>query len=157
MDINTLAAWGEFLGGIAVVVSLVYLAGQIRQNSNLLKASVASTTAQLQYGQNEMIAKDSEIAQLFSRGISDRDSLSEVEGLQFDVMLAIQVQAVHQSFEFQESGIGSMASWYWIKGAMGWFTTQPGFKTWWLANQKNYMPVFRDYVDALIREGEAAG
>jgi hypothetical protein len=26
MDITTLAAWGEFIGGIAVVVSLVYLA-----------------------------------------------------------------------------------------------------------------------------------
>ncbi len=33
MDITTLAAWGEFLGGIAVVVSLVYLASQIRQIS----------------------------------------------------------------------------------------------------------------------------
>ncbi len=32
MDITTLAAWGEFLGGIAVVVSLIYLASQIRQN-----------------------------------------------------------------------------------------------------------------------------
>ena len=28
MDITTLAAWGEFLGGIAVVVSLIYLASQ---------------------------------------------------------------------------------------------------------------------------------
>ena len=26
MDITTLAAWGEFIGGIAVVVSLIYLA-----------------------------------------------------------------------------------------------------------------------------------
>ena len=34
MDITTLAAWGEFIGGIAVVVSLIYLASQIRQNSN---------------------------------------------------------------------------------------------------------------------------
>ena len=33
MDITILAAWGEFIGGIAVVVSLIYLAGQIRQNS----------------------------------------------------------------------------------------------------------------------------
>jgi hypothetical protein len=31
MDITTLAAWGEFIGGIAVVISLIYLAGQIRQ------------------------------------------------------------------------------------------------------------------------------
>jgi hypothetical protein len=41
MDITTLAAWGEFLGGIAVVVSLIYLAGQIRQNSRLLQISTA--------------------------------------------------------------------------------------------------------------------
>ena len=39
LDITTLAAWGEFIGGIAVVVSLIYLAGQIRQNSRLLRAS----------------------------------------------------------------------------------------------------------------------
>ena len=39
MDITTLAAWGELLGGIAVVVSLIYLASQIRQNSQLLRTS----------------------------------------------------------------------------------------------------------------------
>jgi hypothetical protein len=32
MDITTLAAWGEFLGGIAVVVSLIYqdLSGRVQ-------------------------------------------------------------------------------------------------------------------------------
>ncbi|MBW2424465.1 MAG: hypothetical protein JRG86_09460 [Deltaproteobacteria bacterium] len=79
MEITTLAAWGEFLGGIAVVVSLVYLAGQIRQNSKLLRACATSTTSQLQYGQNEMIAKDSEVAQLFYNGASEPDSLTEVD------------------------------------------------------------------------------
>ena len=44
MDINTLAAWGEFLGGLAVVVSLVYSASQIRQNSRLLRSATAPVT-----------------------------------------------------------------------------------------------------------------
>jgi hypothetical protein len=39
MDITTLAARGEFLGGIAVVVSLVYLASQIRMNTKTVRAS----------------------------------------------------------------------------------------------------------------------
>ena len=39
MDITTLAAWGEFIGGIAVVVSLVYLALQIRSNTKTVRAS----------------------------------------------------------------------------------------------------------------------
>ncbi len=33
LDFTTLAAWGEFLGGIGVVVSLIYLAEEVRQNS----------------------------------------------------------------------------------------------------------------------------
>jgi hypothetical protein len=39
MDITSLAAWGEFIGGIAVVVSLVYLAVQIRVNTKTVRAS----------------------------------------------------------------------------------------------------------------------
>ena len=46
MDINTLAAWGEFLGGIAVVVSLIYLASQIRQNSKLLQVSTTMSVCE---------------------------------------------------------------------------------------------------------------
>ena len=45
MDITTLAAWGEFIGGIAVVVSLLYLASQVRQNSRLLQVSMTSSVA----------------------------------------------------------------------------------------------------------------
>jgi hypothetical protein len=116
MDITTLAAGGEFLGGIAVVISLVYLAGQIRQNSNLLRTSATSITSQLQYGQNEMIARDSEVAQLFYKGASEPDSLTEVERLQFEVMLGLQVQALHRASSStrrasapRHPGIGSMA------------------------------------------------
>ena len=39
LDITTLAAWGEFIGGIAVVVSLIYLAGQIRVSTKTVRAS----------------------------------------------------------------------------------------------------------------------
>ena len=34
LDITTLATWGEFLGGIAVVVSLVYFVSRSRLNRN---------------------------------------------------------------------------------------------------------------------------
>jgi len=160
MDITTLAAWGEFLGGIAVVVSLIYLAGQVRQNSNLLRASATSTTSQLHMGQNEIIAKDPEVAAVFHKGISDPGSLSEAERARFDTMLAIQVQAMHQSFEFQKKGIGSEAFWCFTDTGMRWFAARPGFRSYWLETSRwpnAYIPAFRDYVNRLIREGEAAG
>ncbi len=64
MDITTLAAWGEFLGGIAVVVSLIYLAGQIRQNSKLLRASTASVTAQNLFSESSLMVQDPEVARI---------------------------------------------------------------------------------------------
>jgi len=75
MDITTLAAWGEFIGGIAVVVSLVYLASQIRQNSKLLQVSATSTTAQITMSQMEMLCEDSEVCRIYYAGCRNPDSL----------------------------------------------------------------------------------
>ena len=36
---------GDFVGGIGVIVTLIYLALQIRQNSQLLRANTLATTA----------------------------------------------------------------------------------------------------------------
>ncbi|MBW2498389.1 MAG: hypothetical protein JRF61_14040 [Deltaproteobacteria bacterium] len=76
MDITTLAAWGEFLGGIAVVVSLVYLASQIRQNSKLLRASTASSTTAINSDFSSLVVQDSEVATIFREGVADRSSRS---------------------------------------------------------------------------------
>jgi hypothetical protein len=156
LDITTLAAWGEFIGGIAVVVSLVYLASQIRQNSRLLRVSATSTTAQITMGQNEMLCEDSEVSRIFWDGCRNPDSLSPEDGDRLSTMLIVQIQGHHQSFEFHLTGIGSEASWRYTDHAMRWFAAQSGFRSFWLENQQAYMPAFRDYVDGLIHEGEAA-
>ena len=39
MTIETLGALGDFLGGVAVVASLLYLAAQIRQNTKAIRSS----------------------------------------------------------------------------------------------------------------------
>ncbi len=39
MDITTLAAWGEFLGGVVVIFSLIYLAGQILHTKSQIEAN----------------------------------------------------------------------------------------------------------------------
>ncbi len=157
MDITILAAWGEFIGGIAVVVSLIYLASQIRQNSQMLRTSAASTTAHLHTSQNIVLAQDAETSRIFFAGCSDPDSLSPEEHNRFISMLSFQVQGMHQSFEFHEKGVGTEASWCWTDSGMRWFAAQPGFGAWWTDNGWGYMPSFREYVGQLIREGEAAG
>ena len=42
MDLSQLADLGEFIGGVAVLVTLVYLAAQIRQNTKVVATNTQS-------------------------------------------------------------------------------------------------------------------
>ncbi len=87
--IATLAAWGEFIGGIAVVVSLIYLAGQIRQNSKLLRASTASATIAAFNATAGLMAQDPEAARIYWDAMLDRAALSESDRRRFDAMMGM--------------------------------------------------------------------
>jgi len=62
MHVTTLAAWGEFLGGVAAVGSLFYLVGQIRQNSKLLRAPTASVSGETNSRVPILAVQDPEVA-----------------------------------------------------------------------------------------------
>ena len=157
MDITTLAAWGEFLGGIAVVVSLIYLASQIRQNSKLLHASTTSATTQTRFSWMALTVQDPELTRLYLDGLADPDALSEADRQRFEMLLTSQFSGNLQEYEFNRDGIGSPGTWEQTKVGMQWQLQQPGAQQWWRRWPRVFPRDFREFVDGLIREGEAAG
>jgi hypothetical protein len=157
MDITTLAAWGEFIGGIAVVVSLVYLASQIRQNSKMLRASTASANAQIQQAYGAMLAQDGDLAQLFRTGLVDRSALSDSDLQRFDALLLVFFQGNQQQFEFTREGLGLPLSSESNKRGLRRLAQQPGAQEWLREWGGTLAQEFSDHVDGLIPEGEAAG
>ena len=157
LDINTLAAWGEFLGGIAVVVSLIYLASQIRQNSRLVRASTTTAANQVEVTLNALLAQDPEVSRIFWDGISDRDSLSEADRRRFDPIMQLFFQPMRQQFHFEHDGVGSPSVWAGHALSLAWIIQQPGARQWLREWDSLFPHDLRDYLDGLIREGEAAG
>ncbi len=157
MDITTLAAWGEFPGGIAVVVSLVYLAGQIRQNSKLLEAATEDSRMQSFNTNTAMLAGDPAVARIFWDGIESREALSKADQRRFDPLLSMQYNAFAQQWEYHRRGQSTAMSWDQMLLSMRWQTGRTGVAQWWSEYRELYSPGFRDFVDGLIREGEATG
>jgi hypothetical protein len=89
LDITTLAAWGEFIGGIAVVVSLIYLASQIRQNSRIQQSSSTAMIVTNGITTNALLTGDPELSRVYFEGIEDRLSLSEPDRRRFDSMIGL--------------------------------------------------------------------
>jgi hypothetical protein len=157
MDITTLAAWGEFLGGIAVVVSLVYLASQIRQNSKLLRASTASATTATNADFSSLVVQDSEVARIFREGMADRSSLSVDDMQRFDALLGMGFTANSQEYQFFVDGVMARSVWENRTLSLRRQLRLPGYKQWWTEWEDLYPEEFRNLVNGLIREGEAAG
>jgi len=157
MDITTLAAWGEFLGGIGVIASLIYLAGQIRQNSKLLKASTASATIAANADFSSLVVQDSEVARIFREGMADRSSLSEDDMQRFDALLTMGITANSQEYQFFVDGVMARSIWENRTLALRRVLPLPGYRQWWTEWGDMYPEEFQNVIDGLIREGEAAG
>ena len=157
MDITTLAAWGEFLGGIAVVISLVYLASQIRQNSRLLQVSTTVALGQGDIEISKLVIEHPEVMRIFSVGAPNPESLSETERIRFDGYLLLCVRQFQQNYFVAQDGALKPALWEGEVKALACILKQAGPRKWWDGVRFGFCDEFADFVDGLIREGEAAG
>jgi hypothetical protein len=83
MNLNDLANLGQIIGALAVVISLFYVASQIRQNTNAVRSATAQTVHEHFAKWYHLVAADDELAQIVAKGLRDYGSLSEKERVRF--------------------------------------------------------------------------
>ena len=66
MTLQDLGSLGEFIGAIAVVISLIYLAAQIRQNTRALHSSSYAQSAEQLWLVNLAVAQDRDLARIWA-------------------------------------------------------------------------------------------
>jgi len=82
--LESLGNIGEFVGAIGVVVSLVYLSLQLRQNTSSVRASSFNSMIQNSIRLLEHAFRDSEFAAFLARAEADPSNLNEGERLRWD-------------------------------------------------------------------------
>ena len=74
MNLNDLANLGQIIGALAVVISLFYVAHQIRQNTNAVRSATAQTVHEHFAKWYHLVAADDELAQIVAKGLRDYGS-----------------------------------------------------------------------------------
>jgi len=83
MNLNDLANIGQAIGAVAVVVSLFYVAHQIRQNTNAVRSATVQTVHEHFANWYHVLASDPVLSQIAAKGLRDYTSLSEPERVRF--------------------------------------------------------------------------
>jgi hypothetical protein len=157
MDINTLAAYGEFLGGIAVVVSLVYLASQIRQNSKLLRVSATAAVFDSDHSIQTTMLHDPLLARLWSTDTATFKSLPEADRFKLTQFFGIQASICYRNYYLALDGVLREAVWASEKRGFSLLLKHAWIQHSWSEMGLSFSEEFGEFVKGLIREGEDAG
>ena len=80
MDLTQLANLGEFIGGVAVLVTLIYLAVQMRQSNQIATADAVRDTVRTFATYRQMLAEDG-LSEIWAKAQRD-ETLSPKEKVQ---------------------------------------------------------------------------
>ena len=148
-----LGNFGEFFGAIAVVVTLIFLTLQVRQNTRQIRRAEMNA-ASTQFSLPRMaIVSDRSLAELLYKAMQTPDEIDQVDQLQVDMWLGEQMNAMFHAWD--RSHTGSFEKEFWET------TTKPGLtqilavaagSKWWDQNRLGFIPEFRTEVDR-VREG----
>ena len=145
MTIQDLGALGELLGSVAVLVTLVYLTLQTRQNTAAIGAQVdaARLTASLYAGLTQ--ATSSELQEVLAEDMIDPSTASEQRRIAYwrAAFYLFQWQFVQGRRgllpTYQESGVAA--------GVRSFFSIFRSFEGWWAQSQASYVPEFIEWVE----------
>jgi len=154
MNWEAMGAVGEILGALAVVISLGYVAVQIRQSTETARSASAQNLVTMATNANLLLASDSELSAIMQKGLYDRDSLTEYEQFRFNTFL-IGVYMQYDFAYYQFLG-GQLEPKTWIRMELEivLYLSMPGGAVWWAQDKSRLSPEFVEFIDAKLTDFE---
>ena len=157
MNWDALGAIGELTGALVVVLTLFYLAAQIKQNTLAVKASSHHGITDSFNNVSQILASDPNIARIYRLGNSGLSTLSEDELVSYS-FIGVMYMRVFETLYYQyQSGIVEQELYTTEENTLKWVFSNPGYREWWLGNPISFSPQYREYIASLIKEIDAVG
>jgi len=152
MDMQSLANLGEVVGAVVVVLSLIYLAVQVRQNTQAQRTENYSRALDRLAAIQSMLGQDGEISLIVSNGALDTSKLTPQERMRFTWFM----YEVFGAFEFMfhASRTDAIPEEVWTRwsSAVAWWLTFPGVQAWWQARPIPFTESFTAFMESLLKD-----
>ena len=144
MALEQFASLGEIVASLAVVASLIYVAKQLRQNSDMMRAAASSARVQRDADLGFRISDSQEFTEIWLKGGASFDSLGEVEQTRLLFFSRTAILHWHNMFRLRSEKLLSDADW----NELIWLIERIGMRQDTLAAWK----VFKDSFDESFQE-----
>jgi hypothetical protein len=155
VTLQDLGSIGDFVGGVAVIITLLYLANQIRHNTNSVLGSIESEGNRGSSDFPQSPAQNPGLARIWRLGHSDAEKLTADEGTQFVMLMGAAFYRLAGSFRQYGRGLLSEDSWEPYERLISRYLGSPAVLEWGSRGDVPFAQFFIDYVNARIPASSA--
>ena len=149
MSLSDLASLGSFVSGFAVLISLIYLALQVRQTERNQQISIrhsrVSRTVEL-----HLALADPAQAAAWLHGLRSPEEITQTELIQFINLCRAHFFHFEDSFYQREGGLLNDAAFETVVAGVRFSGRSPGFRAAWGIARPNFGGRFRDFMDGVL-------
>ena len=147
----------QIIAAIAIVVSLVFVGREIRENTQALQRGEHNSTMEQWTVIRQAIATDREVAELMSAGLDGSRDLDRADQLRLEQMVAEVAWAAFHIWDRTRRGIFPEGTFELTGGAYlcGLLATKRGAAWWRSAKHYGFLPEFVTAVDSKLHQGDS--
>lgn len=155
MDWDAIGAIAEILGAFGVIISVLYLAVQIRKDARARMAETGHAIAARAGAVQQILSENRELAAVFPKGIrGDAEGLDEADRTQFGAFLSVITRSYEDAFYQHREGLIEERLWLaWARSIPDVVCT-PGYAAWWQTRKHWFNDDFQSFVDDVVEKGQ---
>ena len=148
MNWEAIGAGGEILGAVAVIASLIYLAGQVRASTRFARSEAETEFQNRWNAMLDSLWASTEGASIFRRGLQSAALLSQDERVVFANFLGKMADVQRIGMRMHEKGLLRDDLYEAANNAVASAFRAPGSREWWAEMGDFY--IHRAFIDELI-------
>ena len=150
MSLEDLGNIGEFVAAVAVVISLIYLAVQIRQNTATVRASTHQSIVREGRELHSLVVPNDTVAHIVFAGLQDWSDLSPEEQFRLHLTTRSFFAFYEDTYLQMRRNVLDPDTWRSRRTMLVELLDQPGARRWWKRHCGEYPTAFQEEVQRVL-------
>jgi len=151
MTLEQFAYLAQIVGVIVVIVSLVYVARQLQQNTEMARIAAGSQQVQADFDLTDSMIANRELAEVWVKGESEFDLLDEVNKRRLIFFERRAIVWWHHNFQLNQKGLLSASEWKAYLGIIHAVRSRQAVQISWQMFREGFDKPFRDFMDEQLK------
>ena len=154
MTLENIYYVGQSVGVVALLISILFVGYQIRQNTKAIKATSHHAITDSFNQINTILISNPNCARVWRRGLSGLKTLDEDEKISFGFMM-LGYSRIFETLYYQyKNGTMDKKLFDAELATLKWSAGNPGFRQWWAESPISLSAEYRAFMGDLIADGE---